>query len=195
MKMKFYYILNIIHYILYLFFIKFDILFAVPIYYSFYVLLKYCLPKKINVKYIDRLNEANETGSKIFRDPKDGSCIGWANTFFGMLYCNFFMIPIGILVGLITKLFGMPHPVIYMGVVIMVIAFGWRTPRKAVFDNDRYLKYFKKFEKESKQWHRKWALITVAFCFCSLLSAAFGIYLCFACAIGRFDLWNLMARG
>lgn len=185
----------IIYYILYLFFVKFDALVNIPIYYSLYALLKCCLPKRLNGKYIDRLKIAIEDSSKFFRDPKSGSCIGVANTFFGMLYCNFFMIPIGALVGLITKYFGTPHPVIYMSVVIIVIAFGWRTARKVVFDNDCYLKYFKKFEKEDKQWHRKWALITVAFCFCSLLSVAFGIYLCFACAIGRFDLWNLMARG
>ena len=99
------------------------------------------------------------------------------------------------IVGIITNLFRPPHPVVYMGVLITLTVIGSIPLRKLVFKDDRYLKYFKKFEKESKQWHRKWMWRTVAFCLGSLLSVAFGIYLCFACAIGRFDLWNLMARG
>lgn len=35
---------------------------------------------------------------------------------------------------------------------------------KALYSKDRYLKYFRKFEKEDVQWHRKWSRITTLFC-------------------------------
>jgi len=104
-------------------------------------------------------------------------------------------LPTGLILGILTNIYFFP-PLIFLSVIALTLSVHfWFPYKKMVLEGYRYLKYFKKFEKEDKQWHRKWALITVAFCFCSLLSAAFGIYLCFACAIGRFDLWNLMARG
>lgn len=35
---------------------------------------------------------------------------------------------------------------------------------RGVLKNERYLKYFKKFEKKDEQWHKKWKRITIVFC-------------------------------
>ena len=56
---------------------------------------------------------------------------------------------------------------------------------KAVFSNDRYLEYFKKFEKEDEQWHRKWKRRTIAFCLGSIITAIISICLAFAIATSK----------
>ena len=118
-----------------------------------------------------------------------------SESIFGLLYANYTFIPLGLIIGLLVKQYGVLHPIIYMPIIIIMIAITWQPVRRKVFKDYRYLKYFKKFEKEDKQWHRKWMWRTAAFFLGSRLSVAFGSYLCFACAIGRFDLWNLMTRG
>lgn len=194
MKDRYSYILNAIFYMVYLGNVKIDNFICAIVYFPFY-LFKFCLPKRISDIYIKRISEANEEYSKIIKNPKRGSCINCSETIFGLLYANYTFIPLGLIIGLLVKQYGVLHPIIYMPIIIIMIAITWQPLRRKVFKDYCYLKFFKKFEKESKQWHRKWALITVAFCFCSLLSVAFGMYLFFACAIGRFDLWNIMARG
>ena len=39
----------------------------------------------------------------------------------------------------------------------------------AVFAKDRYLKYFKQFEKQDEHWHKRWKRITLLFCIGSVL--------------------------
>lgn len=47
---------------------------------------------------------------------------------------------------------------------------------KAVYSNDKYIKYYKQFEKESEQWHKKWYRITSAFCIGGVLSMVLGFW-------------------
>ena len=46
---------------------------------------------------------------------------------------------------------------------------------KAVFTKDKYLKYFKQFEKRDDSWHNKWKWITIAFCIGSVVVSLLGI--------------------
>ncbi len=194
MKDRYSYVLNAILYIVYLGNVKFDNFIGAIVYFPFY-LFKFCLPKRISHIYIKRISKGNEEYSKLIKNPKNGSCMDCSESIFGLLYANYTFIPLGLIIGLLVKQYGVLHPIIYMPIIIIMIAITWQPVRRKVFKDYRYLKYFKKFEKEDKQWHRKWMWRTAAFCLGSLLSVAFGIYLCFACAIGRFDLWNLMTRG
>lgn len=54
---------------------------------------------------------------------------------------------------------------------------------KKVFKKNRYLDYFKRFERKDEQWHRKWKLITLVFSVCALLSVALGFATFFAIMI------------
>lgn len=47
---------------------------------------------------------------------------------------------------------------------------------KAVFTDDKYLKYFKKYEKEDKIWHKKWKIITIIFCIGGIIIEVAGIF-------------------
>ncbi len=46
---------------------------------------------------------------------------------------------------------------------------------KAVFSKDKYLKYFKEFEKKDINWHRKWICITILFCIGAIIMTIIGI--------------------
>ena len=45
----------------------------------------------------------------------------------------------------------------------------------AVFVKDRYLKYFKKFEKKDERWHEKWKWITFLFVIGGIATAFMGL--------------------
>ena len=65
---------------------------------------------------------------------------------------------------LILKINGDITPIVMIGTFAWANWFGYIPVYKAVFSNNRYLEYFKEFEKENRAWHRKWARITTAFC-------------------------------
>ena len=46
---------------------------------------------------------------------------------------------------------------------------------KAVFSNDRYMKYFKKFEKKDEHWHKKWKWITFLFAIGGMVTTIMGV--------------------
>ena len=46
---------------------------------------------------------------------------------------------------------------------------------RAVFLNDKYLKYFKQFKKEDKEWRKTWKARTIAFCLGSVFVTILGI--------------------
>ena len=46
---------------------------------------------------------------------------------------------------------------------------------RAIFKKDRYLKFFKEFEKEDDSWHKKWSRITTAFCLGAVVMTVAGI--------------------
>lgn len=194
MEQKIEYLLNAVCYFLFRFRIRAGKCFD-SVFFGFFTCLGFWLPKKFRVKYYARNAEAKESLYLSLCAKKHGIAVHFAEHTLIALLIFYFSLPTGLILGILTNIYFFP-PLIFLSVIALTLSVHfWFPYKKMVFKDYRYLKYFKKFEKEDKQWHRKWALITVAFCIGSLLSAAFGIYLCFACAIGRFDLWNLMARG
>lgn len=194
MEQKIDYLLNAVCYFLFRFRIRAGRCFD-SAFFGFFDFLGFWLPEKLRVKYYERNAAAKESLYLSLCAKKHGIAVHFAeNTLIALLIFYFFL-PTGLILGILTNIYFFP-PLIYLGMVGLVLyAHFWLSYKMMVFEDYRYLKYFKKFEKESKQWHRKWALITVAFCFCSLLSVAFGMYLFFACSFGRIDFWNLMTLG
>ncbi len=144
------------------------------------------LSKKYKARlYAHVANHEKETHD-YFYNKKTGFHIRWASyraISFDLCYvaCIAFLLE-GILyktVGLISSsLFGM--------VLITPIWLCYMPANEAIFADDRYLKYFKEFEKMDKSWHRKWVMITWAFCVGGILAFVVGIIALFAIAIG----WN-----
>ena len=175
MKKKFEYFLNAIHYCLWLFDIKFgdfigrvvDILLSpVP---------KYLFTKEYRKKYDERLSKVQTTKEKFFYDKKNGYHIGWVNHWFGYIYSGYPAFLSFILMGFYFRSCEEMNYLIVLITASIPIGICYVPAYRAVFSKDRYLKYFKQFEKEDAQWHKKWKRITILFCIGSVIVTFMGI--------------------
>lgn len=60
-------------------------------------------------------------------------------------------------------------------VLLIPMALGYIPAYMAVFYKDRYLKYYKIFEKKDAKWHKKWKHISNAFCIGGILMFILGV--------------------
>jgi uncharacterized membrane protein YidH (DUF202 family) len=112
-----------------------------------------------------------------------GQSIRLAHHFFGYFYSGYPVFFSFVLGGFALKLFDSPSNIVKLVLLAIPIGLCYIPAYKAVFTNDRYLKYFKQFEKEDEQWHKKWKRITIAFCVGSVIVTLLGICTAFAIAI------------
>lgn len=64
--------------------------------------------------------------------------------------------------------------------ILFVISLGiipWKICNNFIFNDDKYLKYFQEFEKQSKNWKRNWAYITISVVIGILLFFAFTLFI------------------
>ena len=121
-----------------------------------------------------------------FYNKKTGFHINWAHYRLIVFYLCYSACISFLLEGILFRVFGLISPIIFGIILISPIWLFYIPANKAVFSDDRYLKYFKEFEKMDKSWHRKWVMITWAFCVGGILAFFGGIIALFAIAIG----WN-----
>ena len=168
---KFAYFLNAVHYFIYLEEIwsnkKIE-----KIILSFFSIL-------FSEKYMQKINDRQKNQElKDFRyGNKWGLSIGVAHYWFGYLYSCYPGFFSWLLLGIASRVYGDE----VKGMVVLLIfsfpvALGYIPAYRAVFSKDRYLNYFKQFEKEDEQWHKKWKLITWAFCIGALITMAIGFF-------------------
>jgi hypothetical protein len=174
-KNKFEYFLNAVHYCIWLFDMKFGdwigkyvdiILSPIP---------KYFFTKNYREKCYEHRVKAQKEMDKFFYDKENGFHIGRANYLFGNIYSWYPGILSFILFGVVLRFFGNGNFLLSMLAIVIPIGLCYIPAYKAVFSKDRYLKYFKQFEKEDEQWHRKWKWTTVAFCIGSIVSGLLGM--------------------
>lgn len=73
-------------------------------------------------------------------------------------------------------MFGGVNEIIAIAIIALPVGLCYIPAYKAVLSNDRYLKYFKQFEKEDAKWHKKWKQITWGFCIGSVVFTIGGIF-------------------
>ncbi len=192
MNTKLRYALNAVLYGLWNLEIRFDEVYQCFLFKLISIFAKLLSPKKYHKKISQRIIKCDEFISRGRHNPKSGYCIGWANSIFGLFYCSFPFFISCLIFGIIVKMLeGNVHPIIIAIVLIIPISALWYPAKKAVYDNNIYLEYFKIFEKEDESWHKKWKRIAIAFCIGGILCDIAGMYMFFVVAIGRFDLWNI----
>lgn len=81
-----------------------------------------------------------------------------------------------ILLGIPDGMFGGVNEIIAIAIIVLPVGLCYIPAYKAVLSNDRYLKYFKQFEKEDAKWHKKWKQITWGFCIGSVVFTIGGIF-------------------
>lgn len=176
MKDKFKYAMNAIHYSIYREQVCVgkkldDIIFKL---YS--MTLKHCLTQRIKFKIYRRcIRNFQETDDYMYGE-KFGHSIGMAHHIFGYFYSSYPLFISCICLGIANRISrgitGLPAIII----IAIPVAFGYIPAYKAVFSNDIYLKYFKKFRKKDERWLQKWKWITIAFCIGGILTVALGFY-------------------
>ena len=167
---KFAYFLNAVHYFIYLEEIwsnkKIE-----KIILSFFSIL-------FSEKYMQKINDRQKNKElKDFRyGNKWGLSIGVAHYWFGYFYSGYFMFLSFVLLGIPDGIFGGVNLIVATAIIALPIALGYIPAYRAVFSKDRYLNYFKQFEKENEQWHKKWKRITWVFCIGSVVFTIGGIF-------------------
>ena len=121
-----------------------------------------------------------------FYNKTTGFHIRWASYRAISFYLCYVACIAFLLEGILYKTVGLISSSLFGMVLITPIWLCYMPANEAIFADDRYLEYFKEFEKMDKSWHRKWVIITWAFCVGGILAFFGGIIALFAIAIG----WN-----
>lgn len=172
---RFEYFLNAILYCLWLREIDSDKFFEKIVYRLLSPIPKYLFTKKYRQKFYELQTKRKEEYNKLRYNKEFGFNIGWANHWFGYFYSCYPGYFVLVFLGLTLN-----HGIHFKGIVTIIvlaipIGLFYIPAYKAVFSKDRYLRYFKKFEKEDAHWHKKWGRITTLFCIGAVAAALLGI--------------------
>ncbi len=139
-------------------------------------IIKLLFSNKLNNNFDETIEEGQVTWNDFRKNPSYGLHVSVAHYIFGFLYSGYPAFLSFSFVGLLFKITGTVNPLMIMIVYSIPLCIFFIFAYKAVFSNDCYLVYFKKFEKEDAAWHKKWERRTIAFCIGSILSTLLGIF-------------------
>lgn len=169
------YFLNAIHYTIWLIYMKFGDFVGNIVEAMLAPIPKFLFAKEHKKKYYEHLSQRQKIANSFFHDQEGGFYIGWAHHLFGYFYLGYPTFFSFVLLGIADKKTESLNIILATVLFAIPIVVCYIPAYKAVFAKDRYLKYFKLFEKENEDWHRKWKLITVAFCVGSVAFTLLGI--------------------
>ncbi len=175
---KLYLFLNAVYYCFWRFDIKTQIVINKQLRMVFYPIWLF-LPEKFKVKYKkDMASQQNEIIS-YFYDKRNGFHITMAYSYFTITCYSYMSFISFILFGLILKFYDVFNFLIGIVLFLPPVIITQFILKNGVFKKDSYLTYFKKFEKENEQWHKKWGRITTAFCIGGILTFLAGVVAAF----------------
>ena len=178
-KQKFEYFLNAVHYCMWLFERKFGFFIGKIVDFFLAPIPKFLFTKNMKKRYYDNMRKSQPQLDDLFYGKKRGFSIGLAHHNFGAFYSTYTCILSFVLEALYIKFNGEINTFVIIVIFAIPTGICYIPAYKAVFSNDKYLKYFKLFEKEDEHWHKKWKRITTAFILGAIASIIFGVYLCF----------------
>ncbi|WP_302985155.1 hypothetical protein [uncultured Muribaculum sp.] len=178
-KQKFEYFLNAIHYGFWLKERTFNKGVRKIVDILFYPIPKLLLTKNMKKRYYENTEKSQPQINDFFYNKKKGLCIRLAHHNFGAFYSIYTCILPFVLEALYIKFNGEINSFVILIIFAIPAGICYIPAYKAVFSNDKYLQYFKQFEKEDEHWHKKWKRITTAFILGAIASIIFGVYLCF----------------
>ena len=174
MKERFEYFLNAVHYCLYL-----GEIWSNRIMEKGFSKILYGLSRVFSFeRFYERAMKRyrNDNGLDEYMYGKNyGQSIGLTHHWFGLFYSGYSAFLSFVLLGFVFKVCGKTDYLIIVLTVLIPIGLCYIPAYKAVLSKDRYLKFFKQFEKESEQWHKKWRRTTIAFCIGAVITALSGI--------------------
>ncbi len=178
-KQKFEYFLNAVHYCMWLFERKFGFFIGKIVDFFISPIPKFLFTKKMKKRYYDNMRKSQPQLDELFYGKKSGFSIGLAHHNFDAFYSIYTCILSFVLQALYIKFNGEINTFVILITIAIPIGICYIPAYKAVFSKDKYLQYFKQFEKEDEHWHKKWKRRTIAFILGAIASIIFGIYLYF----------------
>ncbi len=130
-----------------------------------------------------RIEQNTKSSEGILYNKENSVSIVIAKRLFDCFYTGYHSLVSSVLTGTAIRVlhtFDLPIGVMTVGIPICI---SYIPAYKAVFSDDRYLQYFKQFEKEDEAWHKKWKRRTIAFCVGSVITTLLGMAAAFAIAI------------
>ena len=171
------YFLNIVHYGIYLE-EKWTNKKVEKISFSFiYYIIKYIVPSKYKKKAYGRILKNKKKSQDFIYGKNSGLSIGMTDCIFGYIsssYSGFFSL---IFLGIGQRYLGHLTPVQAIILIAFPLAIGYIPLHKFVFRKDRYLKFYKEFEKNDLSWHKKCKRITIAYCVGAILTDIIGFFI------------------
>lgn len=172
---KFEYFLNAIHYCIYLEQVWSGKKFEIIVRFLYKPMLALPLKHEFKEKMKKRLNGQDKEIETMKYGEKYGLSIGMSHYLFGYFYFGYPLFFSFIFAAFAYK--AAPQMSHFYKLVLFVIptVLYYIPAYRAVFLNDKYLKYFKQFKKEDHQWHKTWSVRTIAFCLGSVFATILGI--------------------
>lgn len=168
------YFLNVVHYFIYLEERWTNKKIERIIFRFIYYIIKYTVPSKYKKRiYRHVLKNKNKSHDFIYGD-NSGLSIGMTNYIFGYIsssYSGFFSL---LLLGVGQRYLGHLTPIQAIILIAIPLAVGYIPLHKFVFRNDRYLIFYKEFEKNNLSWHKKWKRIIIAYSIGAILTDIIG---------------------
>ena len=164
MNKKFEYFLNAIHYGIFILDVQFSKIIGKIVYGVLFFISKYFFPKRLKMKVYRRYLESQKVLQEFFYNKKNGLSVCNAHHSFGFFYSGYPACLMFMLWRIADGIFGGLSSLTLILIGAIPIGIAYVPAYKAVFSNDRYLQYFKLFEKEDEQWHKKWKRRAIAFC-------------------------------
>lgn len=136
---------------------------------------KYFFTDNFRKKYNENMIKEKPRLDEFYNNKKNGFYIGMADYWFDSFYYLYSCAISFIIAGCFIKRDGKIDGVTTSMIVFIIIGISAILPLKMIFIKDRYLKYFKEFEKEDEHWHKKWKRITIAFCIGGVITFLSGL--------------------
>lgn len=127
-----------------------------------------------------RVKNSSKDYEDFYYNRKTGYYVYSANHWFGYICTLYFMFLSFVALGCTLHFYGSISKLYLLLIVMIPIEIGYIPVYKSVFSKDKYLEYFKKFEKEDERWYKKWRRITIVFCLGGIIVALSGIASAFA---------------
>ena len=140
---------------------------------------KYLFTPRMKIRFFRRQIRTRKETNEYMYGKHYGQSISMAHHLFGTFYSGYTMFWSWLLIGVINKIYSPMH---VRGIVALIIlgvplTIGYLPAYKAVFSHDRYLSFFKQFERKDKKWYKKWKIRSIIFCASGIIAAVLGFLL------------------
>ena len=144
-------------------------------------LVSITLPRKYHTKIHRNLLNSQEAIAPMFWDLECGQHIRIAKDLVYQTCIGYLTFPFSVVAGIASTIIGWDTffywkdgTIKFVTIILFVvfIAVGLSKLTKAIDNPQTYLSYFKEFEKQNKEWHKKWKRNTILLFIGSIVSAA-----------------------